>query len=134
MGYTRLAAGAHYLTDVAAAAIIGYTAFVTVRFIYIKYKITRYGFPYRVIYTIVISQSEKLRVFRLCQAEASCRLHSRRHGTDNSLRSLYRPRFPWLTTNLANRHFRIFRFWPLYCLREFICQRTNSLIRPITKR
>lgn len=36
MGYTRLAAGAHYLTDVAAAAIIGYTAFVTVRFIYIK--------------------------------------------------------------------------------------------------
>ena len=32
MGYTRLAAGAHYLTD----AIIGYTAFVTVRFIYIK--------------------------------------------------------------------------------------------------
>jgi membrane-associated phospholipid phosphatase len=36
MGYTRLAAGAHYLTDVAAAAIIGYTAFVSVRFIYIK--------------------------------------------------------------------------------------------------
>ena len=36
MGYTRLAAGAHYLTDVAAAAITGYTAFVTVRFIYIK--------------------------------------------------------------------------------------------------
>ena len=36
MGYTRLAAGAHYLTDVAAAAIIGYTAFVIVRFIYIK--------------------------------------------------------------------------------------------------
>lgn len=36
MGYTRLAAGAHYLTYVAAAAIIGYTAFVTVRFIYIK--------------------------------------------------------------------------------------------------
>lgn len=33
MGYTRLAAGAHYLTDVASAAIIGYTAFVTVRFI-----------------------------------------------------------------------------------------------------
>lgn len=35
MGYTRLAAGAHYLTDV-ARRIIGYTAFVTVRFIYIK--------------------------------------------------------------------------------------------------
>ncbi len=60
MGYTRLAAGAHYLTDVAAAAIIGYTAFVTVRF----------------IYTIVISLSEKLSVFHLCRAEASCRLHN----------------------------------------------------------
>lgn len=36
MGYTRLAAGAHYLTDVAAAAIIGYTAFVTAGAIYIK--------------------------------------------------------------------------------------------------
>lgn len=36
MGYTRLAAGAHYLTDVAAAMIIGYTAFLTVRMIYIK--------------------------------------------------------------------------------------------------
>lgn len=95
MGYTRLAAGAHYLTDVAAAAIIGYTAFVTVRFIYI----------------IVISRSEKLQVFRPCPAEVSCRPHSPRCGTDNSLRSLYRPRFPWLTTNLANRHFRIFRFW-----------------------
>ena len=36
MGYTRLAAGAHYLTDVAAAAIIGYTAFLTAGAIYIK--------------------------------------------------------------------------------------------------
>lgn len=36
MGYTRLAVGAHYLTDVAAAAIIGYTAFLTAEAIYIK--------------------------------------------------------------------------------------------------
>lgn len=36
MGYIRLAAGAHYLTYVAAAAIIGYTAFLTAGAIYIK--------------------------------------------------------------------------------------------------
>lgn len=34
MGYTRLVAGAHYLTDVAAAAIIGYTIFLIVRAVY----------------------------------------------------------------------------------------------------
>lgn len=36
MGYSRISTGAHYLTDVCAAAILGYTAFLTVRAVYIK--------------------------------------------------------------------------------------------------
>lgn len=34
MGYTRLVAGAHYLTDVAGAALVGYTIFLIVRAVY----------------------------------------------------------------------------------------------------
>lgn len=37
MGFTRLVAGAHYLTDVAAAAIIGYTLFIIVYKIYVSF-------------------------------------------------------------------------------------------------
>lgn len=37
MGYSRMVAGAHYLTDVTAGAIIGYTAFIVCRTIYKKY-------------------------------------------------------------------------------------------------
>lgn len=37
MAYTRLIMGAHYLTDVVGAAIIGYTAFVIVRSIYLNF-------------------------------------------------------------------------------------------------
>lgn len=37
MGYTRMIAGAHYLTDVAGAALFGYTFFVIVKTIYEKF-------------------------------------------------------------------------------------------------
>ena len=36
MGYMRMVAGAHYLTDVAAAAIIGYTVFLIINALYNK--------------------------------------------------------------------------------------------------
>ena len=62
-------------------------------------------------YVRIIFEQEKLSVFRLCPTEASYLRHSRLCETGNLLLFLYRPRFPWLTTNLANRHFRIFRFW-----------------------
>jgi membrane-associated phospholipid phosphatase len=38
MAYSRLVAGAHYLTDVAGAAIIGYTLFIIVTAIYNKFN------------------------------------------------------------------------------------------------
>lgn len=41
MGYTRMVTGAHYLTDVAGAALIGYTFFIIVKIIYEKF--TRKG-------------------------------------------------------------------------------------------
>lgn len=37
MGFSRLVAGAHYLTDVAGAVIIAYTLFLAVNFIYSKF-------------------------------------------------------------------------------------------------
>lgn len=37
MGYTRIVTGAHYLTDVAGAAIIAYTLFLVVRSIYFSF-------------------------------------------------------------------------------------------------
>lgn len=37
MGYTRMVAGAHYLTDVAGAALVGYTFFIIVKVIYEKF-------------------------------------------------------------------------------------------------
>ncbi|MGN1421633.1 MAG: phosphatase PAP2 family protein [Eubacterium sp.] len=37
MGYTRMVVGAHYLTDVAGALIVGYTAFLIVRAVYNKF-------------------------------------------------------------------------------------------------
>lgn len=37
MGYSRMVAGAHYLTDVAAGLLIGYTAFLLVYFVYNKF-------------------------------------------------------------------------------------------------
>lgn len=37
MGYSRMLAGAHYLTDVAGGAIIGYTLFLIIRAIYDKF-------------------------------------------------------------------------------------------------
>ena len=37
MGYTRMVVGAHYLTDVAGAMIVGYTAFLIVRAVYNKF-------------------------------------------------------------------------------------------------
>ncbi len=36
MGCSRICTGAHYLTDVSAAAILGYTAFLIIRSVYIK--------------------------------------------------------------------------------------------------
>ena len=37
MGYTRMVTGAHYLTDVAGAALVGYTFFIIVKVIYEKF-------------------------------------------------------------------------------------------------
>ncbi len=44
MGFSRLVAGAHYLTDVAGAMIIAYTLFLAVNFIYSKF-VTKGIFP-----------------------------------------------------------------------------------------
>ncbi|MDE5994507.1 MAG: phosphatase PAP2 family protein [Oscillospiraceae bacterium] len=41
MGYTRMVTGAHYLTDIASGALLGYTFFITVKVIYDKF--TRKG-------------------------------------------------------------------------------------------
>lgn len=37
MGYTRMVTGAHYLTDVASGALLGYTFFITVKVIYERF-------------------------------------------------------------------------------------------------
>lgn len=37
MGYTRMVVGAHYLTDVAGAMIVGYTAFLIVKAVYVSF-------------------------------------------------------------------------------------------------
>ena len=114
MSYTRLAAGAHYLTDVAAAAIIGYTAFLTAGAIYIKAlgeDIKEHGASSApCFYVRIIFEQEKLSVFRLCPTEASYLRHSRLCETGNLLLFLYRPKFTWLTALPANRRFQICRF------------------------